>query len=274
MISYYDQDICISEIICFEGKLAFVSEKSCFDFSTSTQVSDLGMIDQFYIIDVKKSYSSFIHVTSLDYNEFKKKFEIEKIKILLNSTIKPAILSITKESKFKKVNLIKIIEEKMPCDLISHYISRFGLLLVFSKFDFENDLFQKKLIERCRKNQMERILPFSIKTKYEILGKTFIWLYFPEDLFLIQNKNLFINFLTFYDISTLFKPIFDFRFKISTLSFEIFEKLKPSILPSIYFIMNQKDFAINYFNEKRVEIIESTNFDKIYKEYIKMVSQI
>ncbi len=274
MISYYDEDIFISEIICFEGKLAFVSEKSPFGFSTSSQVSDIGLIDQFYIIDVKKSFSSYIHVTSLDYNEFKKNFEIEKINLLLTSSIKPAILTLTKDSKDKKLKLVRIIEEKMPCELISYYISRFGLLLVFSKFDFENNLFQKKLIEKCKTSQMEKILPFSIKTKYQISGKTFIWIYFPEDLFLIHNKNLFINFLDFFDTSSLFKPILSYKFNITNPSFEIFEQLKSSFLSAVYFLMNQQNFSINYFNEKKVEIIESNSFDKIYKDYIKIVSEI
>jgi hypothetical protein len=38
--------------------------------------------------------------------------------------------------------------------------------------------------------------------------------------------------------------------------------------------MNQQNFSINYFNEKKVEIIESNSFDKIYKDYIKIVSEI
>lgn len=273
MISYYDQ-INISELICLEGKLAFVSEKSPFDFSTGLQVSDIGLIDQFYITDVKKNMSSFIHITSLDYNEFKKNFEIEKISSILNNPIRPAVLKIAKDSKTKKIKLLKVIEEKMPCELLSHYISRFGLLLVFSRFDFEINLFFKKLVEKCKSCQIDDILPFSIKTKYEISGKTFIWIYYPEDLFLIHNKNLFIKFLEYYDTTKLFHPVFKFKFLITTKAFEIFDSFNPLFLPSIYFIMDQNNFSINYFNEKKTEIIESNNFDKIYKEYIKIASQI
>ncbi|HPC38440.1 MAG TPA: hypothetical protein PLF21_03920 [Exilispira sp.] len=273
MISYYD-DINISELICYEGKLAIVSEKSPFGISNSKQVSDIGLIDQFFIIDVKKSFSSFIHITSIDYEVFKKRFEIEKINYLLNNPIKTAILNITKESRDKKIQLIDFIKEKMPCEIINYYVSRFGLLLVFSRFDFDNNLFSKKIIEKSRNNQKENLVPFSIKTKYEISGKTFIWIYYPEDLFLIHNKYLFENYLKLYSVEELFKPIFDFKFRISTFSFEIFNNLKPEFYPSVYLFMDKEQHYINHFTEKKVEIVKTSNFEKIYKEYIKIVNQI
>ncbi len=273
MISYYD-DINISELICYEGKLAIVSEKSPFGISNSKQVSDIGLIDQFFIIDVKKSFSSFIHITSIDYEDFKKRFEIEKINYLLNNPIKTAILNITKESRDKKIQLIDFIKEKMPCEIINYYVSRFGLLLVFSRFDFDNNLFSKKIIEKSRNNQKENLVPFSIKTKYEISGKTFIWIYYPEDLFLIHNKYLFENYLKLYSVEELFKPIFDFKFRISTFSFEIFNNLKPEFYPSVYLFMDKEQYYINHFTEKKVEIVKTSNFEKIYKEYIKIVNQI
>lgn len=273
MISYYDY-LNILELICFEGKLALVSENTPFSHSTIKTVSDIGLIDQFYIIDVRKNSNYYIHITSLDYLEFKKKFDIEKISDLLNKPIKVSILNISKNSSNKKAQLVKLIEEKLPCELIDYYISRFGLLLVFTKFDFENNLFFKKICEKCKSSDKYDIIPFSIKTKYEISGKTFIWIYYPEDLFLIHNKNQFSKFFSFLDSNLLYQPISDFRYKISTPSFEIFEKLRPKSLPSIYFLMNQDNFSINYYDEKKEELIQSDNFYKIYSEYIKMVNQL
>lgn len=273
MISYYDE-IIISELICFEGKLAFVSEKSPFAYSTSKNISDIGQIEQFYITDVKKSFSSFIHITSLDYNEFKKKYEIEKLNNLLSNPQKPSIINITRNSRLKKQELVQLIEEKLPCNLINYFISRFGLLLVFQKFEFENSLFSKKLIEKCLNNGKENLLPFSLKTKYEISDKTFIWLFYPEDLFLIHNRSLFEEYLGYYDKKLLFKPFFESRIKIINPSFEIIEKINPSFIPSVYFSIDKDNFALNFFNDKKIESYESKNIEKVYKDYIKIAQEI
>lgn len=273
MISYYEK-INISELICFEGKVALVSDKTFFSHSSPNQISDIGLIDQFYIVDVKKTSNSFIHITSMQYNEFKNNFQIDKINFLLNNTLNLYILSIANECKNKKLQLVKIIEDKIPCQLINYYISRFGLLLVFREFYFENNLFLKKLIDKCKASNKENLLFFSIKTKYQILDKTFIWLYFPEDLFLINNKDLFEKYLGLYDINLLFKPVFDFKFLISAFPFEIYKGFKPTHKRCVYLQMNQQNFSLFYYNDKNEEIYKNNSLFKLYKDYINISSEI
>ncbi len=273
MISYYDE-INITEIICYNEKLALITELCPFSFSTDNSVSDIGQIDDFKIIDVRKNQDQFLLITSLNFSEFQKNYQIEKIENILKNKFKPSVLDITKKAREKKEAIVKIIQEKLPCNLLSYYIARFGLLLVFDNEYFNKNLFIKKLYEKSINCAKADILPFTIGVKYQILNKTFIWLYLPEDLAILQNKNIFKCYLKIFDTNLLFKPLFDFRYKIATSNFEIIESLYPKTLPSVYLTINEDKYFITSFMDKRVEIIENQNIVSLLNDYNKIAYEV
>jgi len=273
MISYYD-DFNINEIICYNEKLALITENTPFKVSNDKTVSDIGKIDDFYIIDVRKIRDFYIHITSLNFLDFKQNFEIEKIENILKKKARPAILNISKNSSNKKEKIVKLIQSKFPCELVYYYISRFGLLLVFPDDFFEKNTFQKKLTEKCINCNITDVLPISLLAKYQILNKTFIWLYFPEDLAIIQNNFYTKNYLNIFDTTLLFKQLFEFRNSITTPDFEIFKDIYPLYLPSIYFSIKEDYFSLYYFTEKKTEKIEDKNILALLNDYSRIVCDI
>ncbi len=273
MISYYN-DICITEVICFGQKLALISEDSPFSTSNEKIVSDIGKIDEFYIIDVKKFKDSYIHITSLNFQDFKEKYKINKIEDILKNKLKAIILNISRNSIKKKKELINIINDKFPFDLCNYYISRFGLLLVFNENYFDKNKIISKLTEKCISLEKTNLLPFYLLVKYHISNKFFIWLYFPEDLSLIQQNYFTKNFLEYYDLNLLFKPLYSSIYKITTPKFEIFENIYPTIIPSVYLSIYEEIYNIFYFNEKKTEIIQDKNIQYLLKYYSEIAYKI
>ena len=246
MTSYSDK-IIISEIINLNGDLALISNNTFFKPSLSKSVSDIGRIGQFNIIDVKEQGSFFIHKTSKPYDEFSKDCNINSYGELVSSTQDSFVLSTARKAILKKEKLIDFIQNKLTFNLIDYYIGRFGLLLIFETLDYTADKFLTFLYKKILDKECENLLPFFIKAFYKLQEKTFIWFFFPEDLCLIVDEAIFTDFLSNYDTTLLFKPIFERSFGISTIKYDC-----------INYDFTQNDLLKNYFNKS--DLIKKQSF--------------
>jgi hypothetical protein len=294
MISYSDK-IIISEIINLNGDLALVSNNTFFKPSLSKSVSDIGRIGKFNIIDVKEQGSFFIHKTSKPYEEFSKDCNINSYEELVSSTQDSFVLSTARKAILKKEKLIDFIQNKLTFNLIDYYIGRFGLLLIFETLDYTADKFLSFLYKKIQDKECDDLLPFFIKAFYTLQEKTFVWSFFPEDLCLIIDDTIFADFLSNYDTTLLFKPIFERSSGISTVKYDfinynfiqndllknyftksdLFSKQSFSDRKSGYFIIDKDNYSFIGLN-KDCRIFTKTaskdGFKDLYNEYVEFTS--